>query len=220
MPYMPADEIRFKLSRLYDSILATSTVNWSAPFVSASKEDILEQSFKDVFAIMESHNQNYFLNSKSEVSIDVSTKDGAQITGRLDFLHKDALSSGITIFDGKGSTAIGKNVSDDQVLYYALLYFFHFKILADQLGFFYYRFNTFVPVPFSISILNEFRAKVSLRVKAIITDSEFKSTPSSKACRYCDYRNSCAAYLAFRASKSKPSKLDIPDQEGVVDLGF
>jgi CRISPR/Cas system-associated exonuclease Cas4 (RecB family) len=220
-PYMPPEEIRLKLKTIYDGVLSSSVVNWDAPFASSTQEDIFNQAYADVCSIMESPTQNYFLNSRSEVSIEVNLKGGACLKGRLDFVHGDALNpKAITIFDGKGTNNIGKNIEDYQVLFYALLYFLHFKVLPDQLGFFYYRFNTFKPVAISLDILNEFRAKLSLDIKKILASKEFIATPSSKSCKYCDYRTGCTECMEDQAKRSKGSKLDIPDQDGIVNLGF
>jgi CRISPR/Cas system-associated exonuclease Cas4 (RecB family) len=235
--YMSPVDIRQKLKIIYEGILAGSVVNWDAPFVQSTQEDIFNQSYADVCTIMDSQNQNYFLNTRSEVSVEIkiaskedvsaTTTPGVDINkkacikGRLDFVHADALNpKSITIFDGKGTNNIGKNIEDYQILFYALLYFLHFKILPDQLGFFYYRFNTFKPVAISLDILNEFRAKLSLDTKKIMSSTEFVATPCSKSCKYCDYRPICQEYQEDQAKRSTKSKLDIPDQEGIVDLGF
>ena len=220
MPYMPVEEIKYKLTSLYRIVLDTSTVDWTAPFITASQEDIFNQAFGDVNAIMNSLSQNYFLNTKSEVSIEVAVQSGAQLTCRLDFVHKKAVGDHLTIFDGKGSMTIGKNVEDDQVLFYALMYYFHYKRLADEIGYFYYRFNTYKPVPISLSILNEFRAKLSLRVKEMVADSTFTATPSAKACKYCEYRLSCIEGMESKAKRKRPSKLDIVEQEGITEIGM
>jgi len=219
MPYMPPEEIRFKLNTIYKGILETSAVDWTAPFITESKDEIFEHAFNDTFAIMESMNQNYFLNTKAEVNITVSTKD-ADLTGRIDFVHKDAVSQVPMIIDGKGTTEIGKNVDSDQVLYYGLLYFFHYKVVPDQLGFFYYRFNMFKPIPISLNILNEFRAKLSLGVKQIVTSTDFKASPGPKACKYCEYKTLCQEYMEDQAKRKKPSKLNFGDHEGVIEIGL
>jgi CRISPR/Cas system-associated exonuclease Cas4 (RecB family) len=240
MAYMPPEEIRLKLKTIYDGVLSSSVVNWDAPFVTSTQEDIFNQAYADVCSIMESQTQNYFLNTRSEVSIEIKINvkmdsasapnvphirgdvpGGACLKGRLDFVHADALNpKSITIFDGKGTNNIGKNIEDYQVLFYALLYFLHFKVLPDQLGFFYYRFNTFKPVAISLDVLNEFRAKLSLDIKKILASNDFIAMPSPKSCKYCDYRTACKECMEDQAKRSKGSKLDIPDQEGIVDLGF
>jgi CRISPR/Cas system-associated exonuclease Cas4 (RecB family) len=220
MPYMPPEEIRFKLDKIYKGILETTPVDWNASFVKYSKEEIFEQAFNDVYVIMDSSNQNFFLNTKSEVSITVMTKD-ADITGRLDFVHADAINnSSIMIFDGKGTDKIGKNVDANQVLFYALLYYFHFKVMPEKLGFFYYRFNSYIPVPINLNILNEFRAKLSSSISQMTKDVEFKATPCYKACRYCVYETICLDCLKARADRRKTPDLELPDQDGLVEIGL
>jgi CRISPR/Cas system-associated exonuclease Cas4 (RecB family) len=220
MAYMPPEEIRFKLKKLYDDLILSSVINWHAYFVKASQDEIFEQACSDVCAIMDSQNQNYFLNTKAEVSVEVATKYGVDITGRLDFIHYSPLNSNPIIFDGKGTDKIGKNISINQVLYYALLYFFHFKQMPESLGFFYYRYNSFSPVVINLDILNEFRAKVSLDIKQIIQDKEYKATPSPKSCKWCGYQTACKECTADRASRKRQSKLEMPYDEDVMELGF
>jgi CRISPR/Cas system-associated exonuclease Cas4 (RecB family) len=220
MPYMPPEEIRFKLARLYKDILATSTVDWTASFVKYSQDEIFEQAFNDTYTIMDSLNQNYFLSTQSEVSISVITND-AIISGRLDFVHKDPLSKLASIFDGKGTDKIGKNISNDQVLFYALLYYFHFKEMPVELGFFYYRFNQYVPVPVDMDILNEFRARLSSSISKMTKDIEFKANPCNKSCKYCDYESICLDCQKARADRRKKKDLGFPDdQEGLITIGF
>lgn len=220
MPYMPADEIRFKLNKIYDDLLKTSVIDWSGKFVNDDKDGIFEKAFANIYAIMDSHNQNYFLNTKSETTIEVVTVSDVIINGRLDFIHYNVLSKNPIIFDGKGSTEIGKNVHHDQVLFYALLYFLHFNILPEGVGFFYYRFNTYVPVPFDIDILNKFRAQTSLDIKNLLSDQEYKATPSPKTCKYCDYRNVCRECFEDKLTRKRQSTAGLPDADDVIEIGI
>lgn len=219
-PYIFPEIIRERMQVLYDNILLASTVNWSAPFVKYTQNDIFEQAFADVCTIMDSQQQNYFLNSKSEVSINLKLKGEIELRGRIDFVHFDPLcKDAVLIFDGKGTDTIGKNVSNDQLLFYALLYFFQYKIVPRELGFFYYRFNTMIPVPISEQILNEFRARLSLDIKTIVSDKEFKATPCAKSCKYCDYARTCLEGIESKGSRAKKSRLDLKG-EGFVEFGF
>jgi CRISPR/Cas system-associated exonuclease Cas4 (RecB family) len=218
LPYMLPEDIKFKLDILYKELLPTLQINWDAPFAKETKEDIFNQSCADVCAIMNSHNQNYFLNSRSETKIEIATKDDVNITGRIDFIHKDPMGNGVTVFDGKGTTELGKNVSDDQLHFYALLYFLHFKVLPENLGFFYYRFNTYKPVEVSMSLVNEIRARLSISVKQI-KDEKFVATPSHKSCKYCDYQTTCEECIGDRVKRKRPSKLDTMDLTGLINLG-
>jgi len=220
MPYMPPEEIRFKMVKIYEDLLKVSEVDWTAPFVPETKESLFEHACSDVCAIMDSPNQNYFLNSKSEVSIEVATKLGYEITGRLDFIHFEPLNKIPIIFDGKGTTKIGKNIDKNQVIFYALLFYFHYKIVPSGLGFFYYRFNTYVPVEIDLKKLNEFRAQMSLDIKQLVNETEYKATPRPKACKYCDYRNICRECLEDQLSRKKPSRIELPDGEGIIEIGI
>jgi CRISPR/Cas system-associated exonuclease Cas4 (RecB family) len=219
-PYMFHEVIKERLDILWTNVLQSSIINWDASFATLSKEEIFDHAYGDICAIMDSQNQNYFLNTKSEVEITVELKDGDKITGRLDFIHNEPIGSGVTIIDGKGTNKIGKNINKSQLLFYALLYYFHFKVFPIEIGFFYYRFNSFNPVSFDLNILNVFRAQLSCDIKRIKEDSSFTPTPSPKSCKYCDYRNKCNEYSIDKAKRAKPSKLKELEGDGVIEFGF
>lgn len=218
-PYIFPDVIRERLKPIYETEIRNSTINWSSPKIAKSKDELFEQICADVCAIMESHNQNYFLNTRSEISIDMTLKSGHIINGRIDFLHGIPLSKEYVIIDGKGSTKIGKNVSNDQLYLYAFLYFFLYKKLPVEMGFFYYRFNTFVPVPINIDILNEFRARLSIDIKKMTEDSDFNPTPSAQACKYCHYLATCLDGRRAKAQRARESTIEL-EGEGVIEFGL
>ena len=221
MPYMPPEEIRFKLNKIYLDLLSLSEISWDAPFVKETKESLFEKAFNDVCAIMDSPNQNYFLSTKAEYTIEVSTKMGVEMSGRLDFIHSDAISKAPLIFDGKGTDKIGKNVDNDQLYFYTLLYSLHFQIIPEYIGFFYYRFNTYVPVDINVDILNNFRAQLSLDIKKIIEEKDFLATPTPKSCKYCDYQSICRDCVEDRLKRKKPEKdLGLPDSIGLIEIGI
>jgi CRISPR/Cas system-associated exonuclease Cas4 (RecB family) len=220
-PYMSPALIREKAKILWDEVLQTSVVDWSSARVTQSKEEIFDQAVMDICAIMDSQNQNHFLNTRSEIEIKVSTKDGVNITGRLDFIHYEPLNDKrVHIFDGKGAGKIGRNVDINQLYYYALLYYFHFKVVPVEVGFFYYRFNLYKPLPLDIARLNEFRARISQDIKTILEGKNIQATPNWKACQHCRYSPNCQECMAFRASRRKESKLDLPDSDGMMEFGL
>jgi CRISPR/Cas system-associated exonuclease Cas4 (RecB family) len=220
-PHMFPEVIHERMIPLWDGILKTSEVCWTAPYVSMTQQEIFEKAWTDVCAVMDSLSQNYFLNSKSEVSIELKLKDEHVINGRIDFVHTDYLAgNSIVIFDGKGTGKIGKNIDNNQLLFYALLYFFSTKILPSTLGFFYYQLNIFVPVFFNQEVLNEFRAKLSLDIKQMTTLSEYRPTPCAKACKYCRYFIGCQEGLTAKAGRAKKSKLPELEGDGVVEFGL
>ena len=153
------------------------------------------------------------------MSIGLILKDEHKIKGRLDFLHHSQVGNDDTILDGKGTNKLGKNISDNQLYFYTFLYYFRFKKLPVQLGFFYYRFNTLVPVDMDINILNDFRARLSLDVKEMVK-AEHKATPSAKSCKYCKYFTGCTEGEQSRISRKRSSKIDLESDGKVVELSF
>jgi len=93
-PYMPEDFIRYKMKPIFDSVIENSTIIWTSPGCKLSAEEIFEETVNDAFTIMESQNQNFFLNTKSEISIQLDMKNKHKMTGRIDFIHKDASLTG------------------------------------------------------------------------------------------------------------------------------
>ena len=221
-PTLPPSTIKTKMALIYNDILKNSIVDWTAFYCKYSKDEIFSSAYSDVCNIMESENKAYFLNTKSEVKIEVSLKNGHKINSRLDFLHKNPINLiEVSIFDGKGTDTIGKNVDNDQLIFYALLYYFQFKKLPVELGFFYYRFNTLIPVAIDLEIINEFRANLSLDIKNINSIPEYKATPTAKTCKYCDYRNECLEHLKDKATRAKPSKIKNLESDGeIIEFGL
>jgi CRISPR/Cas system-associated exonuclease Cas4 (RecB family) len=219
-PYMFHEVIKERLDVLWANVLKSSIVNWDISYAKYTKEEIFDQAYGDICAIMDSQNQNYFLNTKSEVEINVSLKDGDIINGRLDFIHNEPIGKAVTIIDGKGTDKLGKNINKSQLLFYALLYYFHYRAIPVEIGFFYYRFNSFNPVPFNLNILNEFRAQLSCDIKRIKADSSYAPTPSPKSCKYCGYNNTCNEYMLMKGKRAKPSKLQELQGDGVIEFGF
>jgi len=219
-PYMPPEEIRYKMKPLYEKIIETSTVLWGDPGCKLNADEIFEEAYNDIFTIMESMNQNYFLNTKSEVSIELKLKNRHRLTGRLDFLHKDAVCDSYSIIDGKGSMKMGKNVDVNQLLFYSLLYFFLNNRLPDEVGFFYYRYNTFVPVEIDEEKLNKFRAMISLDIKKMTSGEGYEPTPSAKSCKYCNYLIGCEKGQEAKAKRARPSKIKDLEGEGLITFSF
>jgi CRISPR/Cas system-associated exonuclease Cas4 (RecB family) len=219
-PYLPPEEIKFKLKKLYEDLLSREYVDWSAPIAVLSKEDIFNQAFADICTIMESNNQNYFLNTKSEISIEHELQNGVNLNGRLDFLHNDAVTNAVMIFDGKGTDKVGKNISEDQLYFYSLLYQMSFKALPEQLGFFYYKLNLFQPVEINPAAIKDYGAKLSVDINQMTSDTEFKATPSNKSCQFCDYRTVCQEGIAYKAAHTRESKLDLPIGNGIEEFGL
>jgi CRISPR/Cas system-associated exonuclease Cas4 (RecB family) len=221
-PYLFPEHVRERMVILYDQILQTTTVNWSSFICTLSRDEILEKAIKDAVTIIESPSLNLFLNTKSEISIEVQIKGGHVIDGRLDFLHHlpPPDYDKIILFDGKGTNKIGKNIDEDQLKFYTLLCFFQFKKIPDEIGFFYFQLNTYTPVLMTKDILNEFRAKVSLDIKTMTSDIDYAATPSAKACKFCPYAAGCLECLKSKGSRAKKSKIVGLEGDGVIEFGL
>jgi hypothetical protein len=217
-PYLFPDIIRERCERLFNGIMLTSCIDWSAPGCSLSSDQILDQACKDIVAIMESPNLNYFLATQAEVEITIKLSSGDSINARLDFIHTN-VDKTVLIMDGKGSKHKGKYTKNEQLYFYALLYYLHYKKLPDSLGFFYYRHNSYDPIPFNLEILNDFRARLSLDIKDMIGGKPPVCTPSAKSCKFCLYLSDCKEGMESKKSRSRGSKVNVSG-EGLQTFGF
>ncbi len=218
-PVISPEVIKQKLVFIFNGILKSSTVNWDLPYCRETKEEIFERGFQNICTIMDSPSKHFFLNTKAEVSIGLILKDSHKIKGRLDFIHKAQVGEDEIIIDGKGTNKIGKNISNDQLFFYAFLYYFRFNKLPTQIGFFYYQFNSYVPIAMDMDILNDFRARLSLDVKEMVK-AEHPPTPSAKSCKYCKYFTGCTEGEQSRISRKRTSKIDLESNGKIVALGF
>jgi CRISPR/Cas system-associated exonuclease Cas4 (RecB family) len=217
-PHMFPEALRVKLEELYNDLLRVSTVNWNTQGAKLSKDDIFEQAYKDICIIMDSNNQNYFLNTKSEVEIEAVLNNEITLKGRLDFIYRNPLAETDCVIDGKGSEKI-TNVDNNQLYFYALLYYLHFKMLPEA-GFFYYKYNMYSPIEITMEILNKFKEDLSKDIILIQNENLYKATPGYKSCRYCDYSNSCQEKMQYKKEHARPSKLNISNDLGIIEFSL
>lgn len=216
-PYLFPDIIQERLGPILDALLVTRTVNWNS---GPGKDEIIKKAAEDISTIMEGHGLNWFLNTRAELGLSVKLSCGHSISGRLDFVHTNAMHGGVYLFDGKG-TSKKKNVDPDQLYWYSLLYWLHHKVMPSGIGFFFWKLNEYEEHPLSLDLLNAFRARISLMVKSIDGVRSYAATPSAKACRYCQFANSCPEGLLDKGSRAKKSKVDIQASgDGVLSFGF
>jgi len=217
-PYLFKEIIQERMEKILDGMLITMEVNWSVPGAKLGRDKILEKAVTDASTIMEGPTLNYFLATQSEVSIDLKLSDGNVINGRIDFIHHNVDKSTL-VFDGKGTSTKGKNISREQLLFYALLYYLHYKSLPEHLGFFYYHLDEFEPVTYTLDMLNSFRARLSLDIKAMVSGARKEATPSAKSCKHCPYLNTCMEGLKSKNERARRSQINI-EGEGVVVFGL
>ena len=210
------EAIDSKLKPIFREVLQNNYVNWKAPFAKLSATDIYRQALTDIQQCLD--NIDIFKKSKSEVSLKVLLKNKDLLIGKVDFLL-ELPSGGVAIIDGKGTDKIGKNVHEEQLLMYALLYYMIHKKLPEKLGFLYYRLRHIEYIEFDLKKVDNFRKKLLIVLTAIRNDTKFEATPSPKSCMYCDYKSECEPYLKMRISRMKKSTLNL-EGEGVHELGF
>lgn len=221
-PKMKPERVRKEMEPLYQDILSVKYVDWNAGYCSQTGEEIFEDAVMDTCKILESPTREYFLSTRSEITLKIKTKQGFAINGRLDFIHTDPKSKTSMVIDGKGTNKLGKNIDKNQIYFYNLLYFLHYKALPLESGIFYYRFNIFDPIEVTMETLNEFRAIVSVDLGRIANEEEYKATPSNKSCKYCLYKTVCEGHAEWSLSKAKKrkSKSGLKLGNGIQEFGF
>jgi len=216
-PYIFPEIVEERLHILIKGILLTTDVDFTAPGCTKSKEEIIKEAAVDINRIFDTETLNYFLNTRAEVEIQLTLKTGDLLNGRLDFIHNN-LDDTVVIIDGKGGKTKGKNVTERQLLFYALLYTLHHKRMPDQLGFFYYRYNCFEPIVFNEKILNDFRAEVAQDVKDL-NERPTNATPSAKSCQYCKYLIGCIEGTEAKVKRSRGSRVKL-EGDGLIEFGL
>ena len=132
--------------------------------------------------------------------------DNWEVNGRADLIF--TRGDRVSIIDGKSSKHREKYVDEDQLLFYAYLYFLEHGTLPERLGWFFYRFSGDRALDW---IRCDARGVSGLkdRLLAVIAGIEagnFSATPSREACIFCMYRESCLPRTSWEANKSAASK--------------
>ncbi len=205
------------LSPLYKKILHYNQVDWGAPFAKLSSQDIFDTVVLDILECLPVF--TVFKNTKSETSFKVTLKNEDFLNGRVDFLHTNELGE-IELLDGKGTDTLNKNIDPEQLYMYALLYYFTRKKLPNKIGFVYYKLRHVQYIDFDIKTVDQFRRKLFLVLQAIKNDKKFIGTPSTKACKYCQYKLNCEEYMQKKLVRQKKSSIEIETNGTPIDLGL
>lgn len=157
------------------------------------------------------------------------------IGGQVDFLIYRG--NDILIVDGKGGKTGPnqfkrpenkhkyKNISKDQLLYYALAYFLKKGKLPSILAFLWYRFADDTDTGYDTETMwdelhwvkadiRDLRDRIVKTLDAISRE-EFDGNPSSKACRYCPFKDpgpgQCEAWRGWQKTKKRRKmKTEVP----------
>jgi CRISPR/Cas system-associated exonuclease Cas4 (RecB family) len=215
---LTTNAIRSTLKKMWDNILYRNYVNWKDPWVKQTADEIYEEAYKDILENIKAF--PLFKECKSEVNIEIKLKKSGDIlNGRLDFIRQCPDGS-VEILDGKSTSHLDR-VDQDQLLFYALLYFLRNSKLPKRLGFLFYRYRTIQYIDFNADIFIKFKNKLALAKEAIKKDKEFvPKVKLSKVCLWCAYKLECEPYQTKKeASRIKRSKLHSETDGGIISLG-
>jgi len=215
-------------------------VDWTQ---SPPKQELLRVCMDGIFGFLRTMKANRLLGpyAKSEVDLTGWVDQYTPVGGRPDIIIRRD-DTGVMIFDGKNSMTPGKHTDPDQLRWYALVFYLAYNVMPNRLAFVYFRYPEGTPpkdhpegtpwtglveVPVTREDLKALGVRAKETVRAISKEL-FDPSPSSKACRYCDFRTVCdAAHTPTpRKGKSLPVVAEgtvehlIENSTGMVEFGF
>ncbi len=198
------EEVSILLQPLWDKAISRATINWKGFGKRLSPEAYFESAVDCVWECLKSDIP--IRGFVSEIKLVEKMKSGDSYVGVLDFVKeiKDEEGNVIDgiILDGKTTDKLGKNLSKDQLLSYAYLFYKKNGVVPSKVGFYYYRLRVAEMYDVTLEDIEVLRKKLLVGLMAIKTDAEFKATPSSNACKYCDWRSSCQEYIEGKKKRN------------------
>lgn len=168
--------------------------------------------------------------AKSEVEMKERFNGGDVLVGYIDFvIRRD--NGEVIILDGKSSRHREKNVNEEQLYFYALMFYLRYRQLPDKLGFFYYRFADDPELALDWFPVDKARIKeLSNNIKDVMFEirrRQYDATPKASFCRWCQWERVCDARMAQKRAnrekrqqnKNEPEIL-VDFTEGPVMIGF
>ena len=212
--------VRNVLENQWEHLLNKDYVNWDDPWVKQTPSEVFEEVYIDVLANIEAF--DFWKDIRSEVSYKINlVNSGDVLNGRIDFVRKMPDGS-VELLDGK-STKHMDRVDNEQLYFYALMYFIHHKKMPSRLGFLYYRYKIIQYIDFDRDILITFKNKLALAKKAIKLDKAFEAKVKlSKVCMWCPYKLICKPYLEKKEAnaKKRESKIGIEHDGDIITFGL
>lgn len=223
------------VTREFTLSLPEKTIDWSkAP----SRQEMLDVCLQGTLGYLRTMKANRLLGpyARSEVELLGWVDKYTPVAGRPDVIVRRD-DTGVTIVDGKNSLTPGKYTNPDQLRWYALCFYLAYHTMPSRLGFVYFRYpegsppkdhppeqpwTGMVDVPFNREDLKAIGERAVATTKSMYKEM-FDPTPSSSACRFCDYRTVCdvAHQPTPRGSKSLPVLPDpVEGSNGIVEFGF
>jgi hypothetical protein len=208
-------EERFKLE------LAGSYIDWNR---SPPKEELLRICIEGVCGYLKTMKHNRLLGpyAKSEVDLVGYVNKYTPIGGRVDFIVRRD-DTGITILDGKNSLHKGKYTDPDQLRWYALCFYLSYHKMPDRIGFVYFRYPYGTPieggddVEIGVDWIDFSREDLrgvgerAVEVRRSMDKGKFEATPTSNACKFCDYETVCEERQQQKSARSRKRKKKNPD---------
>lgn len=228
------------VTREFTFALNENYIDWNeAP----PKSEMLDVCVKGALGYLKTMKANKLLGpyAKSEVDLTAWVDQYTPVGGRPDVIIRRE-DSGVTIIDGKNAMTPGKYTNPDQLRWYALCFYLAYNVLPSRLAFAYFRYPEGTPpkdhpegTPWTglveVSFDREDLKTLGVRAKEThraMQKELFDPVPSSKNCRFCDYKTVCDA--AHQPTPRKPKALPVVTEgtvehaisisDGMVEIGF
>lgn len=167
--------------------------------------------------------------SESEVKIKTPFEDHI-LFGYIDFIIRKEDGT-IMLMDGKSSRHREEYVDEKQLYFYCLLFFKHYHVVPDEVGFFYFRFGDDEDRAFDwIDVTEEDVAKTQSDVAETIDQIEnesFPANPHYSHCQWCLWEQVCDERLeqkkknrAKRKLRSNKEEIETEGDEVEENVGF
>jgi hypothetical protein len=204
-PLTLPEKITAMVTREFTFSLTENYIDWS---VAPSKQEMLKVCLSGALGYLRTMKTNKLLGpyAKSEVDLVTWVDQYTPIAGRPDvIIRRD--DTGVLILDGKNSMTPGKYTEPDQLRWYALCFYLAYNTMPSRLAFCYFRYPEGTPprghpankpwtglveVGFTGDDVKNLGARAKETYQAMQKEM-FDPTPSSKSCRFCDYRTVCDA---------------------------
>lgn len=199
----------------FEKQIARCYIDWNE---SPSYNELFKICKDGIFGFLKTLKEHKLVGSKftkSELDMKAYIDPFTYIGGRADLVFERD-DTGISIMDGKNGKRYqgGIEVDADQLKWYALCYSLVYSVVPKRLGFIFFRYPAGAPKldPKSNKDTGEKETGIQWvsctagelellkeRAKAVAKSMEklaFQATPSTKACKWCDYQTLCPQRIA------------------------
>lgn len=215
------DKIVKDLGERFNQMLDKVYIDWTqAPLsktngsYTSPRDEMYNTCYSSVMGFLKTMKANRLIGSycRCEVPLE-ATYGGIKMAGRADFLivRKD---TGVHFYDGKNSLTKGKYTDPDQLRWYAALYYLQTGVVANTLGFIYYRYpagefledgtlSTGIdPVTLDHQDINRL-LDTAVEARAQMIAHNFQANPVPKNCQLCPFESTCSERQEQRELNSR-----------------